>query len=92
VDEESASYRLTRQYLAEVHPGINLDEASFDELARLLGPEPRGYEATGGYGPNGFLPWLERHPDRELVAQFWRESSAGVLDLFDPLTGRPRRN
>jgi hypothetical protein len=90
--EETATYRLTRQYLAEVRPGVDPDQASFEQLCILLGPEPTGYAATGGYGPNGFLPWLKRHPDQRLVAQYWRENHAAVQDTFDQLTGRPRWN
>jgi hypothetical protein len=89
MSEESATYRLTREYLAQVYPGVDPDQVSFEDLCTLLGPEPTGHEAARGYGSGGFLPWLERHSDQELVARYWRESRAAVEDMLDQLTGRP---
>ena len=88
--EETATYRLTREYLAQAHPGVDPDRASFEELWVLLAPELSGDEAA--HGPDGFLPWLERHPDQELVARYWRENRAAVQDMLDRLTGRPTWN
>ena len=56
----------------------------------MLAPELSGDEAA--HGPDGFLPWLERHPDQELVARYWRENRAAVQDMLDRLTGRPTWN
>jgi hypothetical protein len=63
LSEEAASHRLTREYLAEVAPGVDPDRAGFLELCGLLAPQR-------------LLPWLAQHPDQGLVGRFWEEYEA----------------
>jgi hypothetical protein len=75
-----ATYRLTREFLATIAPGFDPepnDEATNRRLHELLADER-------------WIPWLECHPDRELVAQYWQEDEGYAEELFDKLTGRKR--
>ena len=50
----SATFQLTREYLAQVLPGVNPDNLSDGELRQSLGA--------------GFRAWRDQYPARELVA------------------------
>jgi hypothetical protein len=68
-----AIFRLTREFLAEVAPSLDADTASFADLAEHLGGD-------------AFYSWLAQYPDRELVAQYYREEGRScdgmVADLM----------
>jgi len=75
----SAVFKLTREYLAQIAPGFDPDDDANDaELWRLLGA------SDGGAAINA---WLARHPNRALVAEYWRELDADVDEMMASLTG-----
>jgi len=66
--EGTAMFQLTREYLAQVAPDLDPDQASFEVLVDLLGDEK-------------FLPWLDAHPDKALVERYWEEEQSACAKM-----------
>jgi hypothetical protein len=72
--DSPARYRLTREFLALVAPGFDPDAAPPWEVAKRLADD-RWYD------------FIERHPDRKLVAECRREERRYDDELFFEVTG-----
>jgi hypothetical protein len=70
-----ATYRLTREYLSIVAPGLDPDdESDAAEMCEHFCNWERWRE------------FLNQHDDQDLVAQYWREDEAYANDVFLQLT------
>jgi hypothetical protein len=67
---DTATYILTREYLAQVAPDRDPDQAPVETLDCLLGDD--------------FDAWIDQHPDHLLVARYHQEVQAELSRMtFD---------